>query len=108
MSDAVQVAFCTCPDLASAERLAGGIVERRLAACVNLVPGLVSIYRWQGAIERADEVLLLIKTTQARVPALTAFIAAEHPYEVPELIVQPVTAGHAPYLEWVRTCTNND
>ena len=68
----VLLCFCTCPDAMSAARLAETLVGEGLAACVNLVPGLRSIYRWQGAVERGDEVLLLIKTTRARLPALSA------------------------------------
>lgn len=95
------VCFCTCPDPDTAQRIADALVAERLAACVNLVPGLRSVYRWQGAIQTADEVLLLIKTTDARLAALTARIQGLHPYELPEVIAVEVAGGLAAYLDWV-------
>jgi periplasmic divalent cation tolerance protein len=97
----VRVILITAPDEDTASGLARGLVEERLAACVNLVPGLRSIYRWQGAIEDEAEWLLIAKTTEARVEALRAHVVAHHPYEVPEVVALPVLAGHAPYLDWV-------
>lgn len=102
----VLIAYCSCPDVACAERIASALVERGIAACVNLVPGLTSIYRWQGAVERSDEVLLLIKTTSAQMPALEAAIGALHPYELPELIAVEAAAGAPRYLDWVRASTS--
>ena len=84
-----------------AERIAQALVGERLAACVNVVPGLLSIYRWKGAVERADELLLLIKTRAEMVEDLGARLRALHPYEVPELVVVPITGGHGPYLDWI-------
>ena len=104
-AQSVRVVFCTCPDEAAAGRLASGLVEERLAACVNIVPGLVSIYRWENQVEQADEVLMLIKTTTARLPDLTAYIEQQHPYDVPEVIASPIAAGLPAYLDWVRSCT---
>jgi periplasmic divalent cation tolerance protein len=101
----VHVAFCTCPDADVAESLAEALVEARLAACVNILPGVRSIYQWQGRIERDAEALMLIKTTRARLDALVARIRELHPYDVPEVIAHPITAGHVSYLEWVRQCT---
>ena len=83
-----------------AEKLAQELVERRMAACVQLTP-VTSFYRWKGEIERAEEVLLAAKTTAARADEILAFIAQHHPYEVPEILVTPVLAGHAPYLQWI-------
>jgi periplasmic divalent cation tolerance protein len=95
------VVLCTVGAADDAERLARELIERRLAACVNLVPGLVSIYRWKGRVERDEERLLVIKTTAARFEALKAAVLALHPYEVPELIALSITAGHEPYLGWL-------
>lgn len=98
---AALVCFCTCPDAASAERLAETLVGERLAACVNLLPGVRSVYRWQGAVERADEVLLLIKTAGERLDALAARVRALHPHELPELVAVEAAGGLPAYLEWV-------
>jgi periplasmic divalent cation tolerance protein len=84
-----------------AERIAQRLVEQGLAACVNVLPGVVSFYRWKGRLERDVERLLLIKTRAERFEALREAIVALHPYEVPEIVALPVTAGHAPYLEWL-------
>ena len=89
------------PDRASAQTLAAELVERRLAACVNIMSPCRSIYRWQGAVESADEVPLLIKTTQARYDALEAAIVAHHPHALPEVIALPVSRGLPDYLAWV-------
>lgn len=101
----VHVAFCTCPDAGTAESIAAALVETGLAACVNVLPGVRSIYRWQGKVERDDEALMIIKTTGARLDALLARVRELHPYDVPELICHPITAGHDHYLDWVRQCT---
>lgn len=98
------VCFCTCPDAASAQRIADALVAERLAACVNIVPGLRSVYRWQGALECADEVLLVIKTVQDRLEALQARVVALHPAELPELVAVEVAGGLAAYLDWVAEC----
>ena len=101
----VLVCFCTCPDAASAERLAEALVVEQLAACVNVLPGLRSVYRWQGGVERADEVLLLIKTRRERLDALTARVQALHPSELPELVAVEVAGGLPAYLDWVAAET---
>lgn len=98
----VVVALTTVGKAADAERVARALVERRLAACVNVVPGVVSTYRWKGEVERDDEHLLVVKTRADRVAALREALVTLHPYELPELVVLPVEAGHAPYLDWVR------
>ncbi len=97
----VRVAISTAPDTDTGARIAQALVEERLAACVSLVPGVRSIYRWQGAIEDDQEVLLVIKTHVERFAALAERLCALHPYEVPELLALPVDAGLAPYLQWV-------
>ena len=99
------ICFCTCPDAATAERIATVLVEERLAACVNILPGVRSIYRWQGAIERADEVLLLVKTVPDRFDGLKVRLLELHPYELPELIAVETDFGHPDYLVWVAAQT---
>jgi periplasmic divalent cation tolerance protein len=84
-----------------AERIADALVGERLAACVNVVPGLLSVYRWKGAVQREDELLLLIKTRAERVEEMGARLRALHPYELPEMIVLPIAGGHGPYLDWI-------
>ena len=96
------VIFTNCPDEATAERIARVLVEQRLAACVNRLTPVQSTYRWQGAVEQAVEVPLLIKSTRARYPELEAAIRSLHPYTVPEIIAVPIAAGYAPYLRWVE------
>ena len=93
------------PDEASAQTLASRLVEARLAACVNILAPCRSVYRWQGALEDAKEVPLLIKTTAARYPALEAAIRASHPYELPEIIAVPIVRGLPDYLSWVAAET---
>lgn len=105
MAVTVLVCFCTCPDTQTAQRIADVLVCERLAACVNLVPGLRSVYRWHGAIERADEVLLMIKTVSERLEPLTARVASLHPYELPELVAVEVAGSLAAYLDWVAECS---
>jgi periplasmic divalent cation tolerance protein len=99
------IALCACPDQATADRIATVVVEELLAACVNRVAGVVSTYRWQGKVCRDDEHLLVIKTTHERFDALRERILALHPYELPEVIALDITAGHAPYLEWIAAQT---
>ena len=100
----VRVCLCTCPDLAGAQTLAEALVEDGLAACVKLVPGVLSIYRWDGRTERAQEVQLIIKTTATRLPALMDRVRTSHPYDCPELIALDAVAGLPGYLDWVRAC----
>lgn len=101
MATTARVLLCTCPP-AAAEKIATGLLERRLVACVNAVPGVVSRYWWKGKLERDDETLLVMKTEAARVPEVIAALKDLHPYEVPELLSLPVDAGAAPYLAWLR------
>lgn len=92
--------LCTCPPEA-ADQLATALVEEQLAACVNVLPGIQSVYRWQGALERSAETLLLAKTTSDRYPALETRLRALHPYDLPEIIALPVERGLPGYLAWV-------
>jgi periplasmic divalent cation tolerance protein len=96
-----QIVLSTCADRAEAERIAHRLVEQHLAACVNILPGVQSIYRWQGAVESATEVLMLIKTSTARAQEVQSAIASLHSYEVPEYLVLPVLGGSNAYLAWL-------
>lgn len=97
----ILIVMTNLPNVQAGEALASALVEARLAACVNLLPAVQSIYRWQGKVEKATEITLLIKTTQRHYAALEAAISAAHPYELPEVIALPVTAGLPSYLHWV-------
>jgi periplasmic divalent cation tolerance protein len=101
----VLLVLCTCPDEASAAQLARALVEEGLAACVNRLPGVRSTWRWEGAIQDASEVMLVIKTVEARFEALRERLVALHPYELPEVIAVKVAAGLAPYLRWIEAET---
>jgi periplasmic divalent cation tolerance protein len=96
------------PDRASAQALAAALVDERLAACVNILSPCQSIYRWKGAVETAEEVTLLIKTSEARYAAIEDAIRARHPYETPEIIAVPVVCGLPDYLSWVAAETQVD
>jgi periplasmic divalent cation tolerance protein len=97
------VVLCTCPDGAPAANLAETLVGDGLAACVNRLPGVVSNFRWEGRVQQEAEALLLIKTTEDRLEALTARIKDLHPYELPEVVAVPVLGGLEQYLDWIRT-----
>jgi periplasmic divalent cation tolerance protein len=105
MKPNVLLVFCTCPNGETADLLAKALVKERLAACINQVPGLTSVYLWQDKIERDKETLLLIKTTDSRFDALCARLRELHPYDLPEIIATPATRGLPEYLRWVCTCT---
>ena len=100
MNDILLV-FTNLPDNASAEKLAHLLVEARAAACVNRLAPCISTYRWKNNIETATEVPMLIKTTRAAYPRLEKLIREAHPYELPEIVAVPVTAGFPAYLDWV-------
>ena len=99
------VVFCTCASESEALQLAKASVEARLAACVNVLPGVRSLYRWQEKIETADEVLLVLKTTAETFPALRDHIAALHSYDTPEIVALPVVDGAPKYLAWLSAQT---
>ena len=94
-----------CPDEESANTIALALVEERLAACVNILPRVQSVYRWQGAVESATEIPLFIKSTATNYPALEAAIRNRHPYQVPEIIALPVERGLPAYLDWIASET---
>lgn len=94
-----------CPDEESANVIALAVVEAQLAACVNILPRVQSVYRWQGAVESTSEIPLLIKSTAKNYPALEAAIRARHPYDIPEIIALPISQGLPAYLNWVAAET---
>ncbi len=100
MTDKI-VVLCTCAAAEDGERLGRALVEAGLAACVSILPGARSIYRWKGEMESAAEALLLIKSSRGRFPALREAIESMHPYEVPEVLALPVVDGAPNYLEWL-------
>ena len=100
------VVLVTCPSQEVGEQVGRSLVEEQLAACVNVVPGVTSIYRWEGKICRDPEVLLVIKTRRPRLAALIRRVKALHPYSVPEIIALPLVGGSRPYLSWVRDSTS--
>jgi periplasmic divalent cation tolerance protein len=100
MTDAL-IVLCTMPPGEPAEQMARTLVAERLAACVNLITGVRSLYSWQGQLCDDAEVLALIKTTRAGFETLRARLAALHPYDCPEIVALPVQAGHEPYLAWL-------
>lgn len=99
------MALSTAPSEEVGRRIIASLVERRLIACGTLLPGAVSIYRWQGAVEEAREVVLILKTTAGRWDELRETYPTLHPYDVPELIAWPIAAGHTPYLDWLSAET---
>lgn len=99
------VLLSTCPDTETARRLARALVEESLAACVNVVPAVWSIYRWNEAVQSDEETLMIIKTTAGRLAEARERVVALHPYELPEVVALPVADGHHPYLAWVAAAT---
>jgi periplasmic divalent cation tolerance protein len=99
------VVLITCPDAPTAETIARALVEEGLAACVNLIPGVTSIYRWEGKLCRESEILLAVKTRRRKLAALERRVRALHPYTVPEIVALPIVAGSPAYLEWIRAMT---
>ena len=104
-TDTPILVLCTAPDADVAARLARGLVDAKLAACVNVVPGLRSFYCWQGEVHDDAEVQLLIKSRHGRYDALEAWLGEQHPYDVPEILALPVERGSKAYLEWVTEQT---
>jgi len=99
------IVITNCPDEETANAIALAVVEEQLAACVNILPRVQSIYRWQGSVESAAEIPLLIKATTRNYPALEARIKSLHPYDVPEIIALPIARGLPAYLNWVAAET---
>nr|XP_043618222.1 protein CutA 1, chloroplastic [Erigeron canadensis] len=99
------VVYVTVPNQDAGKKLAASIVKEKLAACVNRVPGVESVYLWQGEIQTDSEELLIIKTRESLLSALTEHVKANHEYDVPEVIALPITGGSIPYLEWLKNST---
>ena len=97
--------YTTYPSLAEAERIGKAVLEQRLAACVNILPGMISHYWWQGAIERGEEVVMIIKTRAALAERVRATVKAMHPYTVPAILVLPIAGGEPAYLDWLKAET---
>jgi periplasmic divalent cation tolerance protein len=97
--------MCTCPTQSEASTIATALLEERLAACVNRIPGVESLYRWKGRVEHDDEVLLLIKTTASNFARLESTVRKLHPAELPEIIGIPITVGSEAYLNWIESST---
>ena len=105
----LRVGLCTVPDVESALKLARTLVEERLAACVNVIPNVTSIYRWQGAVEQNDEVLLVIKTAASvDLEKMKDRLLTVHPYDVPELLLLPVSYGLDKYIDWIAQSVHRE
>ncbi len=103
-SSDLKIVLSTHDDLLQAQELARQLVERRAAACVNLIPGVTSVYRWEGAVQVESELLLLIKTTPEKVPEVQELLEAHHTYQVPEMVELDGLVLHKPYMDWLREC----
>src|SRR5262245_48914350 len=101
MSERAVFVYTTYPSLVEAERIGKAVLEKRLAACVNILPGMISHYWWQGAIERGEEVVMIIKTRASLAEDVRATVKALHPYTVPAILVLPIEGGEGSYLEWL-------
>ncbi|KAK8552150.1 hypothetical protein V6N13_120568 [Hibiscus sabdariffa] len=101
------VVYVTVPNREAGRKLAGSIVKEKLAACVNILPGVESVYEWEGKINTDPEELLIIKTRQSLLPALTEHVKANHEYDVPEVIALPIIGGSPQYLEWLKNSTRD-
>ncbi len=104
MTTPYQIIFCTCPDLETASKLAHTLIQKKSAACVNILPGLTSVYPWQNKIETTQEHLLIIKTRADQYQTVEAIINKDHPYELPEIIAVTVERGLPDYLQWIDSC----
>ena len=107
MQDQYQLVLCTCPDQDSAQTIAEHLIDQKLAACVNILPGIKSIYSWRGKRESAQEHMLFIKTTNDAYKGLEKIITELHPYELPEIIAVNIENGSKGYLNWISDCISN-
>ncbi|WP_022661824.1 divalent-cation tolerance protein CutA [Paucidesulfovibrio longus] len=104
--DACRLVYITAPDMAQAERIGAAIVERRLAACVNILPGMRSLYHWQGKVEQGEEVVVIAKTRAELVDRLTEAVVELHPYECPCVVSLRIESGHPAFLRWISEETS--
>ena len=100
-ASAISLVYCPCPSLEEAKRLGHALLDARLAACINILSGMVSLYDWQGAREEAGEVVLIAKTSSASAPRLREFLEREHPYDVPAILTLALADVNAPYRDWL-------
>lgn len=101
VSGSSSVAFVTTPDENAAKKIARGLVDQKLAACVNILPNIQSVYMWEDKVNEDNEILLIIKTRTSRVDELIKYVKDNHPYSVPEVITLPIDKGHIPYMNWI-------
>ena len=103
MTSKYHIAVTTCPTLEIATQLANDVIEQQLAACVNIIPAIKSVYKWKGKIEHDNESLLIIKTMKQQLASLEKLVLKLHPYETPEFISMPIESGSKAYLDWITT-----
>jgi periplasmic divalent cation tolerance protein len=103
--DRAVMLYTTFPSVVEAEKIGRALVEDRLAACVNIVPGMISHYRWQGAIERGEEAVMLIKTRASLAEPVRAAVRASHPYDTPAILVLPIESVDETYFAWIMAST---
>ena len=101
LNSAIVLVYCPCPSTAEAERLGSALIDNHLAGCINIMPGMVSIYRWEGKRERSEEAVLLAKTSVERTAEVRSFIEREHPYDVPAILVVPLAEVNRAYADWL-------
>jgi periplasmic divalent cation tolerance protein len=97
--------YTTFPSVVEAEKAGKGLVDARLAACVNILPGMISVYRWQGAVERAEEAVMIVKTRASLAEVVRASVKATHPYDTPAIVVLPVESVDERYFAWILSAT---
>ncbi|KAF8718130.1 hypothetical protein HU200_003801 [Digitaria exilis] len=102
------VVYVTVPNREAGKKLSQSIISEKLAACVNIVPGIESVYWWEGKVQSDAEELLIIKTRESLLDALTEHVKANHEYDVPEVIALPITGGNTKYLEWIKNSTREN
>ena len=103
----IVLVYCPCPSTAEAERLGSALIDNRLAGCINIIPGMISIYRWEGKRERSEEAVLLVKTSSERTADVRSFLEREHPYDVPAILVVPLAEVNRAYADWLHQEMND-